>query len=241
MIDNKIVLVVSKREAVGKKVAKLREDEILPAVVYGKDFASTNIQAPYADILKVVKTAGTHSLVELDIDGEKQTAIIKKIDIDPVKNRLSHIDFQVVSADQTVTTEVPVIIIGAEESEAQKTGMEINQVISELEVKAKPSDLPDKLEVSAVNLKIHGDKLTLAEIKLPNGVELTEEDNNLAIAIVEDPAIALARAEAAEKAAEEAEKATAPSETTEEGEDASTETKDEATEGGESTEEPKSE
>ncbi|MDR1196991.1 MAG: 50S ribosomal protein L25 [Candidatus Nomurabacteria bacterium] len=210
MSDNKIVLSVEKRENVGKRAAELRRDEIVPAVVYGKDFAPINIQAPYLEISRVARRAGTHTPVELEIDGQRQTAIIKSIDMDYVKNRISHISFQAVSADQVVTTEVPVVVVDEDESEAGRAGFMVMQSAEELEIKAKPADLPEKLEVSARNLKEHGDKLTVADIKLPSGVEFSDSDEefkSLTIATVQDPAILAAQNEAADKAAEEAEKA----------------------------------
>lgn len=213
MSSDKVSLDVQKREATGKEVAVLRNEEIVPAVVYGKDFTPMNIQAPYLEVTRTVREAGTHTPVELMIDGKKQTALIKSVDMDHVKNRVSHVSFQAISSDQVVTTIVPIMVAGFEESEASKAGLELMQSVDEIEVKAKASDLPEKLEISAVEVKEAGDKMTIAEIKLPNGVELAyPNEAELTIASIIDPAIEAAKAEAAEKAAAEAE-ATAEEET----------------------------
>ena len=202
---DKISLDVQKREVTGKQVAVLRNDEIVPAVVYGKDFEPINVQAPYLDITRTIRDAGTHTPVELTINGKKQSALIKSVDMDYVKNRVSHVSFQAISADQIVTTEVPVVIVAFDESEAGKAGLEVMQSIEEIEIKAKPADLPEKLEISAADTKEHGDRLVVADIKLPNGVILADADDaELTIASVVDPAIEAAKAEAADKAAEEA-------------------------------------
>ncbi|GHU07209.1 50S ribosomal protein L25 [Alphaproteobacteria bacterium] len=213
MSSDKIQLDVAKREVTGKAVAKLREGGDLPAVIYGKDYAPINVQAPQLAVERAVREAGTHTPVVLKLDGKEQTAIIKTIDIDPVHNRLQHVAFQAVSADQIVTTEVPIIVVALDESEAGKAGLEVMQSIEHIEIKAKPADLPEKLEVSAAGTKEHGDKLTVADIVLPSGVELADEaDRELTIATIVDPAIEAAKAEAAEKAAAEAEAAAAPAE-----------------------------
>jgi large subunit ribosomal protein L25 len=209
MSTDKIQLVVTKREVTGKKVAALRDAEMVPAVIYGKDFTPLNVQAPYLTLTKAIRAAGTHTPVELDIDGQQQTAIVKSIDMDYVNNRVAHVSFQAVSQDQIVTTEVPVVVVDEDESEAKKAGLMLMQSVEELEVKAKPGDLPERLEISARQLKEHGDKLTLADIKLPDGVELTEDDQNLTIATVQDPAVIAAANEAADKAAEAEQKAKA--------------------------------
>lgn len=206
MSSDKIVLNVKKREITGKKVAALRAEEQVPAVVYGKDFEPVNIQANYLDLVRAVRAAGTHTPVELDIDGKKQAAIIKSYDMDHVKNQINHISFQAISADEIITTEVPVVVVSFGESEAGKAGFEVMQAIEEISVKAKPVDLPDKLEVDAAGVKEHGDKLLISDIKLPEGVALTfPDESELAIASIIDPAIEAAKQEAAEKAAAEAE------------------------------------
>jgi large subunit ribosomal protein L25 len=207
MASDRIVLKVNKREISGKKVAQIRKAGLIPAVIYGLNFESTNIEAPYLDIQKVVRSAGTHTPVDVVIDDKPQTAIIKTIDIDPVRNEIQHVAFQAVSRDQIVTTEIPVVIVDEDESEAKKAGLVILQAVEELEVKAKPDDLPERLEVSAAKLKEHGEKLTVADIKLPAGVEFTEDEPELTLATVYEPSAIAAANEAADKAAEAEQKA----------------------------------
>lgn len=204
MSADSIKLEVAKREITGKKVAKLRHDGQIPAVVYGAEIEPVNIQAPLGVIEKVVSAAGTHTPVEIDVDGKSLTAIIKSVDIDPVTNTIEHLSFQAVSRDQIVTTEVPVVVIGEDESDAKKAGLVILQSIEQLEVKAKPADLPKNLEISAAGLAEHGDRLTVADIKLPAGVEFTDEDMAQTVATVYEPAALAAANEAADTKADEA-------------------------------------
>lgn len=204
MSSDKIQLDVEKRELTGKKVSALRKEGFVPAVIYGADFTPMNIQAPANKIQKVVEEAGTHAPVEIMLSGKPQMAIIKTIDIDPAKNSLQHVAFQAVSGDQVVTTDVPVAIVDEDESEAKKAGLVILQSIESLEIKAKPADLPSELTVSATTLKEHGDRLTVADINLPAGVELADEDDaQQTIATVYEPsALAAANAEDEKEASE---------------------------------------
>jgi large subunit ribosomal protein L25 len=131
--------------------------------------------------------------------------------MDYVKNRISHVSFQAISADQIVTTEVPIEAVAFDESEAGKAGLEVMQSIESIEIKAKPADLPEKLEVDAAGTKEPGDRLTVADIALPSGVSLADADEaELTIASIIDPAAEAAKAEAAAKAAAEAEAAAKP-------------------------------
>jgi len=217
--NDRINLEVENREITGKKVAKVRADGFIPAVVYGADFETMNIQAPYVALQKVVRAAGTHSPIDIKYGDKTQTVIIKNIDVDPTTNRISHISFQAISADQIVTTWVPIEIVDEDESEAKKAGLSVMQFVDEIEIKAKPADLPKNLEISAKNLKEDGEKLTISDIVLPEGVVFADQEeiaNELTIAIVQDPAALAAAEEAAEKARLEAEAAAKAAEAPEE-------------------------
>jgi large subunit ribosomal protein L25 len=222
MSTDRISLVVSKREVSGKKVAKLREQGIIPAVIYGADFTPVNVEAPIVALQKTVAAAGMHTPVELVLDGKKQTAIIKTIDVDHVRNRLQHISFQAVSKDEIVTTRVPIVIDDEDESEAKKAGLIILQSVEDLEIKAKPDDLPEALHVSAASLHEHGDKLTVADVAIPDGVELVDPDDDiseLTIASVYEPsALAAANEQADEQGEAESTEAAAENVPSEQGE-----------------------
>jgi len=200
----KITLSVKPREISGKKVKQLRKQDIIPGMVYGRDVESYKIQMDLLPLVKVIKAAGTHTPVELDMDGKKQLAIIKDISHAPAKREPIHVEFQAVSADQEVRTEVPIHIIEEELSQAKKLGFTFMQSMEEIEVKAKPADLPEFLAVSAKDLEKHDDKLLISDIIVPEGVELWVDDMDVVILTVVDPAIQAAENEAEE--AREAEK-----------------------------------
>lgn len=199
MGSDRITLDIEKREVSGKKVAVLRKQGIVPAVVYGADYDATSVQAPAIRLQKVVREAGTHTPIELTLGGKTQTAIIKDVEIDHVHNRIQHVSFQAVSKNEIITTKVPVVITDEDESPAKRAGLIVLQAVEELEVKAKPGDLPESLEVSAKELAEHGDKLLVSDIVLPKNVELLEEEEDLTIASVYEPSALQAANEAADQ------------------------------------------
>ncbi|MCL2869455.1 50S ribosomal protein L25 [Candidatus Saccharibacteria bacterium] len=213
-------LKLQKREAKGKKVKVLRKQGIVPGVLYGAGSDPILVQSDYNPIEKVIKIAGKHTPVELDIDGKKQLAMVKNIDIDPVKRRLINIEFLAIKASEAIETSAPIRLVGMGESEAEKAGLGIAQVLDGVEIKAKPADLPEAIEVDVVGLTTLEDKITLSDLKLPAGVEFANPDIDLSATIVNvyDPAEQAAKAEAQEAAEKEAEaEATAeaaPTETT---------------------------
>ena len=206
MSEDKLSL--AKRELTGKKVKSLREQGMIPSVVFGEGDPILT-QSAYNDTEKVLLSAGYHSPVDLDIAGKKQLALVKTVHVNPVKRTIENIEFQAISADEVVEATAPIEIINFEQSDANKAHLSILQVMEEIDVKAKPADLPEAIIVDASGLKTVEDGLVVADIKLPKGVELADKelDPEQPIANVYDPAQEAAEREAeaeADKAAEEA-------------------------------------
>lgn len=198
-MGEKINLTLDGRTAQGKKVAQLRQDGIVPGVVYGQGFDPMLVQAPYNVLEKVVRDAGKHSAVHLTLDGKKKIALIKDVERDPVKHRVRHVSFHAVKANEIVTAEVPIRLVGEGESAAEKAGLIILQELEQIEVKAKPANLPEALEISIAELATTEDKILLSDIALPEDVEYAdnEQDLELVIANVYEPAALEAANEAA--------------------------------------------
>jgi large subunit ribosomal protein L25 len=201
-----ITLNLNERTAEGKQVAKLRNDGFVPSVVYGGKGNPISTQSQAVETLKAVRAAGKHSPVNLTIDGKKKLAIIKSIDMDPVKHTLRHVAFHTIKQNEKIVTEVPIVLVGEGESAAEKAGLIILQAIEKIEVRALPADLPESLEVSIVNLATDEDKLALGDIKLPKGVEFAdhEQDTDLVVANVYEPGALQAANDAAGGDAEDA-------------------------------------
>lgn len=194
-----ISLKLDARTAEGKKLAKLRQAGITPSVVYGGQDEPMSTQSGLIETLKVVHAAGKHTPVNIIIDGKKRLAIIKDIDMDPVRQELRHVAFHTINQNDVITTEVPIELIGQGESEAERIGLVILQVMDSIEVKAKPANLPESIELSIAGLATEDDKLMVSDIKLPKGVEFADvdQDMELVIANVYEPGALQAANEAA--------------------------------------------
>ncbi|MDQ5958314.1 MAG: large subunit ribosomal protein, partial [Patescibacteria group bacterium] len=91
--------------------------------------------------------------------------------------------FGVIKQNEKVETEVSIDLIG--DAPAAKAGLQVSQVLDSVHIEAFPKDLPDNLEVSIENLLEIGDKITITDIKVPNGVTILIEPEQL-VAIVEE-------------------------------------------------------
>ena len=214
MSEDKLTL--AKRTITGKKVKTLRKEDLIPSVIYGGDKEPVLAQSPYNPTEKALRKVGYHSPIDLNIAGKPQMALVKNVDVDPVKRTIQNIEFQAISADEIVEATTPIIIVNFEASEAAKLKYSTIQVMEEIEVKAKPADLPKGIELDASHLATLEDRLVVSDIKLGKNVELADKelDPEQIIVSLFDPVAEAAAREAAEKAAEQAAAAAAPTEET---------------------------
>lgn len=191
-------LALEKREITGKKLKIVRAAGMIPSVVYGEK-EPVLAASEYVATEKVLAGAGYHSPIDLSIDGKEQLAIVKDVQIDPVTRKIMNIEFQAVSANVAVTATTPIVIVNFEASEASKIyHFAMTQSLEEIEVKAKPADLPKELTIDAAGLKDIDDKIVVSDIVLPKGVEFADKelDNEQVVASLYDPAAEAAAREA---------------------------------------------
>lgn len=186
----KHILNVTKREIFGKKLKFLRREGTLPANIYGKDVESLAVQVPTKEFLELYKEIGATGLVELHIAGEKnRPVLIHEVNMDHINHVPLHADFYQVNLKEKVTTMIPIIVIGEPKAVAEKLG-ELLQTLNEIEVEALPADLPEKFEVDVTNLVAVDEQITIADLQVPQGVEILSEPTSVVAkiaAIVEEP------------------------------------------------------
>ena len=225
-------LTLEKREVTGKKLKSLRDKGLIPSVIFGGGKEPFLMASEYVATEKVLLGAGYHSPIDLTIDGKKKLAIVENVHIDPVTRKIINIEFRAISAKEAVVATTPLEIVGFEESEASKIyHFAMNQSIDEIDVKAKPADLPKELTIDASKMADIDDKLVLGDIKLPEGVEFADKEIDLEQVVVSlyDP-VAEAEKREAEEAAAAAAAAEAAAEEGGEAEESAEESSEEATE-----------
>ena len=202
----KITLNLQARTVSGKQIKHLRKEGFVPGIVYGSQTEPTNVQALYNEMEKVVHRAGKHHIVEANVAGVNKTVLIKSIDVDPVKHRVRHVAFHAVNRNEKVTTQIPIVLTNEGESPAERAGLVVLKAIENLEVQALPANLPDSLNISVLELTEAGEKLTVGDIVLPEGVEYTHPEDvlELVVANVYEPSALQAANDAAGGEADDA-------------------------------------
>lgn len=198
-------LVVEKRKIFGKKLKKLRKEGILPANIYGKAVKSQAVQLPYKEFEKVYKEARETGLIDVQLDGELKPSLIHNVQKDNLRNIALHADFFQVNLKEKVKTMVPILTTGIAKAVSDKLGL-LLQPLSQIEVEALPTDLPENIEVNVEHLAAVNDQVIVADIKVPKGVTVLTLKDQVVAKIGELVSKEAQAQEAAEKAAAEAAK-----------------------------------
>lgn len=194
----KHTLKVEKRTVFGKQLKALRKSGILPGNVYGKDIKSTAVQLPTKEFKAIYDEVGSSGVVYLDLDGESRPVLIHALAFDYIKSQPLHADFFQVNLKEKVKTMVPLHVVGEPKAVSEKLGM-LMQPVSEIEVEALPTDLPEALEIDVTELAEVGQHLKVSDIKKAATVEILTDPEQVVASIAE-----LVSQEAEEQAAEEA-------------------------------------
>lgn len=164
----------------------LRQEGVLPAVLYGPGVAAMALSVAKRDFEKVLREAGETSLVSIRVeDGKTYNVLIHDIAKDPMTLEPIHADFYAVRMDKPIEANVPLAFAG-ESAAVEGEGGILVKVLHELEVRALPKDLPYEIGVDISILKNIGDKIYVGELVLPEGV-LASVPADEVVALVEPP------------------------------------------------------
>jgi large subunit ribosomal protein L25 len=176
------------RQPEGSRSARrLRRQGLVPAVIYGGDADSVSVQV---DVLALNRTlAGAGAVVDLALDGETSTVIVKDIQRHPVTSVPMHIDFLRVRMDVAIASTVVIELEGGEDAPGAKEGGVLEQVTREINVEALPRDIPDSLTLDVSGMEMN-DTLTLEALSVPDNVQLLDEPDTV-LATVTPPRLSI--------------------------------------------------
>ncbi len=193
-----------KREALGKKSSqKLREQDLVPAVLYGGDEV-VHLTVPFSELRKLIYTPEVF-LINLNVDDETYRAIVQDVQWHPVEEKILHIDFLRVFDDKPINVNVPVVFTGM--AKGVKSGGRLKKNMRKLKIKALPENLPDAVTIDVTRLGI-GDSIKVETLEREN-IEFLDNKSNLIVGVVStriaQAGMALPEEEEEESAGEESE------------------------------------
>lgn len=209
-------LVAEARDRSGKGAARaLRREGKIPAVIYGNKKAPLGIALDQNTVSKLLFAGGFMTTIfDIDVAGKKEHVIPRDFQLDPVKDRLVHVDFLRVGKNSVISVEVPVHFINEEKSKGIKNGGVLNVVRHAVELYVAADKIPDFIEVDLASTEI-GDSIHISAIKLPKDAKPVIQDRDFTVATIAAPTVptvaderadaAVAEAQAADSAADETE------------------------------------
>ena len=179
-------LAINTREITGKKVRSFRREGLVPAELYGHGLKNLHLSVGAKEFGKVLKEAGTTTVMTLVLGAEKKSAIIHDVRRNYLSNEVEHIDFYQVRMDEKMKAKVAIEFVGVAPAVKEK-GAVINKSMSEIEVEAFPQDLPHNLVVDLALLDDMNKSIYVRDIVVPKGVEILI-DLDTAVATATEPA-----------------------------------------------------
>jgi len=172
-------LKVQPRERAGKGAARAtRRADLVPGVVYGGKAEPTLISVEPRTLVTLMHNPNFRiTIFDMEVEGAKpQRTMAMDVQLHPVTDRPIHVDFRRVDKNTSVKVPVPVRFLNEAGSPGIKVGGVVNIVRHDIEVRVKPDEIPDHIDVDLTGLKI-GDSVHINAITLPKGVKPTVARN----------------------------------------------------------------
>jgi large subunit ribosomal protein L25 len=169
------------REETGKSATrKLRNDETMPAVLYGlKDNISLTVNPK--ELKKLLAEKGRNALIELKIDGgSERSVVLKEYQSHPLRSAWVHADFLEVDVTKKIRVKVPVLLVG--NSPGEKMGGLVNHILRTIEVESIPMNIPEKIEIQMAKVELN-DVVHVSDLAVGDGVEIINDPSDAVVTV----------------------------------------------------------
>ncbi|GIO24244.1 50S ribosomal protein L25/general stress protein Ctc [Oceanobacillus sp. J11TS1] len=178
-----VKLNAQKREDLAKSATnEIRNSGRIPAVVYGKDKEAKTVSVDSIDLIKTVRDEGRNAIISLQVEGgDAVDVMLHDYQIDPIKDNLLHADFYIVNMSEEMDVEVSVRLEG--QAKGEKEGGVLQQPFYEIQVRAKPSDIPEEIVVDVSDLEVN-DSLSISDLTPTGNYEFLDSPDTVIASVV---------------------------------------------------------
>jgi len=180
------------RDRAGKGAARAtRRAGRVPAVIYGNKQESSLISLEPVELMHQINAGGFFSKVfEITINDDRQRALVRDVQLDPVTDAPIHVDFMRFSKKTRLVIDVPCSFINEEDCPGLRKGGVLNIVRHTIELRCSPDSIPESIEIDLGDAEV-GDSIHISAITLPGDVELTITDRDFTVATIAAPTLAI--------------------------------------------------
>jgi large subunit ribosomal protein L25 len=188
------VIEAQARTVTGKQVSQLRNQGIVPAVVYGSQTQPVHIQIPYRPLEVTLMKAGGTNLIDIQVDGKTHTVITREVQRHVIKGSIMHVDFVAIDMNQPITTDVFVHFVGESPAVNASLGILLTGA-SSLTIETLPANLIDRIDVDLSSLVNVGDSIHARDLNLGDKITLRNDPDELIVRVVQPPSARALEAE----------------------------------------------
>ncbi|MDR1012478.1 MAG: 50S ribosomal protein L25/general stress protein Ctc [Coxiellaceae bacterium] len=157
---------------------RLRRTNKVPAIVYGDNKPPTAISIDDKSLLQLLEHESFCRILNLNLDGVKEQVVLKNLQRHPFKPKILHLDLQRTSATKKLTIRIPLHFVGGDVAPGVKiAGGLISRLMSDVEIRCLPQNLPELIEVDLSNLELN-QTIHLSDLNLPKDVEIVALSHN---------------------------------------------------------------
>jgi len=177
-----IQLRAQRRTVTGKQVKRLRRQDLVPGIIYGRHIEPLAVQFEQQELVSALRQAGTSSTLQVILEGNEEPylVIFRDVQHHPIRRDVLHVDLQALSLEETVRVPVTVVLVGEAPVTADGT-VTLMQVLNEVEIEALPTALIPSLEVDISQLQNVGDSITVADLQVPEGVTILNAPDEVVV------------------------------------------------------------
>ena len=191
----KIEINAKERKSKGTGASRrLRHEGTTPGILYGGVKDAISLEIDTKELFMQFRHEAFHaSILTLNLEGKKESVILRDFQMHPVRNNIQHIDFQRINENEKISVKVPFHFINEETAPGVKIeGGLVSHIMTEIDISCLPKDLPQYIEVDLGELAM-GESIHLSEVTVPEGVELTSltDENDPAITSISKPKVVI--------------------------------------------------
>lgn len=176
-MSNAITLQAERRNIHGKQVKQLRRDGIIPGVVYGPNAENpVSVQIDWVTLRPILREAGGTGLIDLTVDGETYSVLIRSVQRHAIRRDVTHIDFFAVDTTHPIRITVPIVVPNLE-AISKRLQAKLFQPVNRIEIECLPGDIPKQITVDGTVLTTAGQNVLVKDLPVSDKVTLLADED----------------------------------------------------------------
>jgi large subunit ribosomal protein L25 len=168
------------RNTVGGNLNRARHSGYIPGIVYGNGMDPTPVQIKGSVFARNLRQHGINTVYNVNLNDQNVQAVIRDLQVDPLKKEYLHVDLQQVSMNQEREAKVPIRIVG--KSKPETRGGVFNQQMEHVTIRALPADIPAYIEINVSDMKT-GDLFKVRDLHAPDNLKVMENPDDLIVSL----------------------------------------------------------